>query len=393
MLGTSVTHNLYARMAELARSGQRFALATVVRTHGSTPQVAGAKLVITEATEHTEHTKDTKDTKDTEGRGRKQAMGTLGGGCVEADAILAARDVLANGGRSLRAYELTEDLAWNTGLVCGGTMWILAERDEEALSGGEGMMTEALASAADGGSPIAVATLLRKQGRQIAFAGRVFVDAAGGRHGTLGSAMLDDRAVEHGLRQIAHGTARLVQLDDQHDLLIDSVAGRPKIVIAGGGHVALAIAKQAQLLDFDVTIIEDRPQYADPARFAGARVLQGDVPETLAATDYGWSSFIVIATRGHKLDADCVLAAVKTKARYIGLLGSRRKTVLIEEMLKEHGVADDRVQAIHSPVGLDLGGRTPAEIALSVLAEITQVRYQGSGRQLSTHNSQLTTHK
>ena len=110
------------------------------------------------------------------------------------------------------------------------------------------------------------------------------------------------------------------------------------------------------------------------------------VPETLAATDYGWSSFIVIATRGHKLDADCVLAAVKTKARYIGLLGSRRKTILIEEMLKEHGIADDRVKAIHAPVGLDLGGRTPAEIALSVLAEITQVRYQGTGRQLSSRN-------
>ena len=98
-------------MAELARSGQRFALATVVRTHGSTPQVVGAKLVVTDHDE----------------RGR--AAGTLGGGCVEADAILAAREVLANGGRSLRAYELTEDLAWNTGLVCGGTMWILAERD------------------------------------------------------------------------------------------------------------------------------------------------------------------------------------------------------------------------------------------------------------------------
>jgi xanthine dehydrogenase accessory factor len=369
--------NLYARMAELAQAGRRFALATVVRTHGSTPQVVGAKLVVTDGTE------DTENTEGPERRRRRQAMGTLGGGCVEADAILAAREVLANGGRSLRAYELTEDLAWNTGLVCGGTMWILAERDEEALAGGAELMTETLASAADGGPPVAVATLLRKQGRQVTFGGRVFVDAAGGRHGTLGSAALDEQAVAHGLRQIAHGTARLVALDDQHDLLVDSIAGRPKLVIAGGGHVALAIAKQAQLLDFDVTVIEDRPQFADPVRFAGARVLQGDVPETLAATDYGWSSFIVIATRGHKLDADCVLAAVKTKARYIGLLGSRRKTILIEEMLKEHGVADDRVRAIHAPVGLDLGGRTPAEIALSVLAEITQIRYQGTGQPLT----------
>ena len=103
---------------------------------------------------------------------------------------------------------------------------------------------------------------------------------------------------------------------------------------------------------------------------------------TIASLDYGWSSYIVIATRGHKLDADCVLAAVGTPAKYIGLLGSRRKTILIAEMLREHGVSEERIQAIRSPVGLDLGGRTPAEIALSVMAEITKERYQGTGSAL-----------
>jgi xanthine dehydrogenase accessory factor len=356
--------DLYARMAELAAAGRPFAVATVVRTNGSTPQVVGAKLLVTDRDE------------------RGKAAGTLGGGCVEADAILAARDVLSHGGRSLRAYELTEDLAWNTGLVCGGTMWILAERGDEALAAGGVGMSTLLASAADGGAPMAVATLLRRDGRQIAFAGRLFVDANGARHGSLGEPTLDARATELSVQQLAHGTARLAPLDEQHDLLVESIAGRPKLVIAGGGHVALAIARQALLLDFDVTVIEDRPQFADPQRFGGARVLQGDVPETLGGLDYGWSTFIVIATRGHKLDADCVLAAVRTKARYIGLLGSRRKTILIEELLAEHGVTDDRVRAIHAPVGLDLGGRTPAEIALSVMAEITMERYQGTGTAL-----------
>ena len=104
----------YERMAELAAARRRFALATVVRTHGSTPQVVGAKLVVTDAED-------------------ERPFGTLGGGCVEADAILSARGVLASGDRSLREYQLTEDLAWNTGLVCGGTMWILAERGDTAL--------------------------------------------------------------------------------------------------------------------------------------------------------------------------------------------------------------------------------------------------------------------
>ena len=105
------------------------------------------------------------------------------------------------------------------------------------------------------------------------------------------------------------------------------------------------------------------------------------MPETIASLDYGWKSYLVVATRGHKLDADCVRRG-QDRVRYIGLLGSRRKTVLIAEMLREAGVDESRIEAIHAPVGLDLGGRTPAEIALSVMAEITQIRYQGTGTPL-----------
>ena len=103
--------------------------------------------------------------------------------------------------------------------------------------------------------------------------------------------------------------------------------------------------------------------------------MAGYIPEALASLAFGWSSYIVVATRGHKLDGDCILAAVKTDASYIGLLGSRRKAVLIADMLRENGVPEERIQAIRTPVGLDLGGRTPAEIALSVMAQITKERY------------------
>jgi xanthine dehydrogenase accessory factor len=351
-------------MLDLRRAGRRHALATVVRTLGSTPQVVGAKLV-----------------RDEDGG----TAGTLGGGCVEADAIGAAREVIASGGRSLRAYELTEDLAWNTGLVCGGTMWILAERDDEAfVANGHDRLAD-LARAAEGhGPPVAVATLLKRESRSFAFQGRLFVDANGVVSGALAEPELTSRAAAAALAQLPHGTARVIAIEDGYELLIDAVATRPRVVIAGGGHVAKAIARQARLLDFDVTVLEDRPEFADPQRFDGATVLTGDVPATLASLEYAWNTFVVVATRGHKLDADCVMAAVGTTARYIGLLGSRRKTVLIEDMLREAGVHDDRIRAIHAPVGLDLGGRTPAEIALSVLAEITQLRYQGSGRPLGS---------
>jgi xanthine dehydrogenase accessory factor len=142
--------NSYQYMSELAQSGRPFAVATVVRTHGSTPQAIGAKLVVS-ADES------------------ERPFGTLGGGCVEADAILAAREVLQNGGRSLREYRLTEELAWSTGLVCGGTMWILAERGDLALSCGGRDMLPDVARAAAGGPPLVVVTGLAKDGRTYSF--------------------------------------------------------------------------------------------------------------------------------------------------------------------------------------------------------------------------------
>jgi xanthine dehydrogenase accessory factor len=348
-------------MAELAAAGRRYAVATVVRTQGSTPQVIGARLVVT-TDEH------------------ERPMGTLGGGCVEADAILASREILEKGGRSLRAYALTEDLAWNTGLVCGGTMWILAERGEDALAAGGRDCLADCARAIDAGPPVVVATLFQRRGRDLQFAGRVFVDAEGRVTGSLGSAERDRAAAAEALGQLPHGTPRLISIDESAELLVEPVTGKPRLVVAGGGHVSQAIARQAQLLDFDVTILEDRPEFANADRFGGARVLGGYIPERLLTIDYGWNSFIVVATRGHKLDGDCILAAVRTRARYIGLLGSRRKAVLIAQMLRDEGVPQDRIDAIRTPVGLDLGGRTPAEIALSVMAQITQERYLAGER-------------
>lgn len=358
--------SIYHRMAALRASGQRFAVATVVRTHGSTPQVVGATLVLGE------------------GEDVRAAVGTLGGGCVEADAVDASRDVITSGTHSLRAYELTEDLAWNTGLVCGGTMWILVQRDDEALTCDDVDILPALVSAAEGGAPVALVTHLHRTSSGLARLGRLVVHADGTSHGSLASDRWSAAARAAALAQLPHGTARTVKLEDDHDLLVEAVASRPRLVVAGGGHVALAIARQAAALDFAVTIVEDRPEFATDERFPGATILQGDVPSTLGALPCTWNTFIVIATRGHKLDADCVLQAVTTEARYIGLLGSRRKTVLIEQMLRDEGVPEERIGVIRAPVGLDLGGRTPAEIALSVMAEITQIRYQGTGTPLSS---------
>ena len=387
---------LYARMAELEREGRRFAVATVVRTIGSTPQVVGAKLLV-----------------DDLGR----VNGTLGGGCVEGDAFEEAKRILAGGEASLREYELTEDLAWDTGLVCGGTMWIHVEPGQSALKvGGRDLLGDVLAASA-GGKPVVLATLLRRTkkhaaassrsavsdgsatlGRsaaaagpttvdepmtEFAPAGRLFVETDGRSTGTLGDAALDTRAREAAAEALRRGTARTSALGDDHELLVEPVLAKPRLVIAGGGHVALALARMAGLLEYEITVVEDRAEYAERERFpAGVEIAQGEIAPTLAALNVGWNTFVVIATRGHKMDAHCLRAAVKSDARYVGLLGSKRKTVLIAKMLRDEGVAEERLRAVHAPIGLDLGGRTPAEIALSVLAELSEERYGGTGRPL-----------
>ncbi len=372
--------DLYAKIASLKHEGRRFAVATVVRTTGSTPQVVGAKLLI-----------------DDLGR----TTGTLGGGCVEGDAFEEAKRILSDGGASLREYELTEDLAWDTGLVCGGTMWINIEPGDTALRVSGRELLGNILAASGGGKPVALATLLRRTrvqptvttqvatpgqsstSTEFAAVGRLFVESDGRSNGTLGDPALDARAREAAAEALRRGTARTVVIGDDLELLVEPVLAKPHLVIAGGGHVALALARMATLLEYDVTIVEDRAEYADRERFpTGVEIAQGEIAPTLEALGLGWNSFIVIATRGHKMDAHCLRAAVKTDARYIGLLGSKRKTVLIAKMLKAEGITEERLRAVHAPIGLDLGGRTPAEIALSVLAEMSEERFGGSGKPL-----------
>ena len=357
---------VYQRMAQLEREGRRYAVCTVVRTVGSTPQVVGAKMVV-----------------DDLGR----LTGTLGGGCVEGDAFEEAKRVIGTNETSLREYELTEELAWDTGLVCGGTMWIWIEPGERALRLGDHELLGDVLAASTGGRPVALATLLKKKGKDLEPAGKLFVEHDGRARGTLPDAPLQERALSAATEALRKGMARTVPLDDEHELLVEPVLAKPRLVVVGGGHVGLAIARMGMLLDYAVTVIEDRADFATRERFPrGVEVMHADMVKALETMEIGWNTFIVVATRGHKLDSHALRAAVKTQARYVGLLGSKRKTILIDRMLRDEGIPEERLREVHAPIGLDLGGRTPAEIALSVLAEISAERYGGTGRPLRLAN-------
>ncbi len=287
-----------------AQAGEAVAVCVVVRTRGSTPQKAGATMLVLQS-------------------GR--TLGTLGGGCVEAEVSSRALRLMQAGEVTFRGrlltFKLDHDYGWDDGLVCGGSMdvavQIIATPDEAAPW---------------------------HQAREALAAGRQAIIAI----------------------QAPDDAGQLQRFDH----VIDPP---PSLVIAGAGHVGTALAQIAHALAFDVTVIDDRADYASPQRLAHARCVVGAIDVELTRMRIHEQTYVVIVTRGHRHDAAALKAVIDSPARYIGLIGSRRKIITILEGLREDGVAPQRLTRVHAPIGLAVGAVTPAEIAVSIAAELIAV--------------------
>lgn len=167
------------------------------------------------------------------------------------------------------------------------------------------------------------------------------------------------------------------------EIFCEVLRPEPRLIIAGAGYVAQALARLAACLDFRIVVVDDRRDLADPAVFGEAVSLTfGDIPRTLHALEPDESSFVVIVTRGHHLDEEALRAAVESRAAYVGMIGSPSKIKHIFQTLLQQGVARELLARVHAPIGLDLGAETPDEIALSIAAEIVMRRHQASGASL-----------
>ena len=334
-------------------------VATVIRTKGSTPQKPGAKLLVRD-----------------DGTG----VGTLGGGCVEGDIWFAAKQLLKRGGGAqFQEYELNEDLAAQEGLVCGGTMYFLID----PVYSPEGYLSFAreIDDAYAGRGDVALANLIRPApGTDAPLGAKLFVRGDGTTEGTLGEPSLDREAADkaHGL--MVHGSNEYVIKEDGTEYFIEAYTTPPQLVICGGGHVSKAIAPLAKTLGFHLFITDDREEFANAERFPEAeRVIALRPEEALPQLPINANTFIVVATRGHRYDNVALEAAARTPARYVGLMGSKRKTILIYEDLVRTGLPLERIKDIRSPIGLDIHARTPEEIAVSIMAEALMFRLGGTG--------------
>jgi xanthine dehydrogenase accessory factor len=254
--------NIYEEIVELRRKGARAALATIVLRKGSTPRKDSAKMLVYE-----------------DGR----QLGTIGGGCTEAEVCREALIAMRSEKPRLLHFDLTDDDADESALLCGGSM----------------------------------------------------------------------------------------------EVYVEPILSDPTLIVFGGGHVGQAVAEIGRMIGFRIAVADDRIKYANPERFPHADALYtGTWEEIFKKMEVSASTYLLIATRGHQFDLECLRFSLQTPAHYIGLMGSIRKTKLLFEALEKEGVDKSSFERVYSPVGLQIGSETPEEIAVSVAAEIVAVRKQ-----------------
>ena len=242
-------------------------------------------------------------------------------------------------------------------------------------------------AALEGGTPVALVTVVRAPVDDAV--GRRLVVSAEAVRGALGSAELDERAVEYAREALAARLCGIRELELSGGtwvLYVEPQYAAPELLIVGAGHVGQALSRCAALLGFRVTIIDDRPELASRERFPEAtRVLVVSYEDPFRDVVVGPDTCVVLVTRGHKYDYDCILQLLRMEAypAYLGMIGSRRRVWATFEALVRDGVDPERLAQVHAPIGLDIGAETPEEIALAIAAELVAVRRGKSGGRLS----------
>jgi xanthine dehydrogenase accessory factor len=329
-----MSNDLHQTIADLAEAGQTFALVVVLSDSGSTPRKAGTKAIV-----------------DAGGA----IHGTIGGGLLEHEARRAALRSMETGRAEVFDFRFDGKSAREGDPVCGGTVRVLIDR-----------------RAASHCAAYAAAAEARRSRRRGVLTTRVH---------RLGAGAAGDVRVS--VEWIPGDAAGVPETHvDSADFLIEPLIPPPLLLVVGGGHVGQALARQAVPVGFDVVVIEDRPEFADAARFPGALAVRcGDVADELRRFPLDGDTYVALVSRGHRTDAAALAACIREPAlAYVGMMGSRRKVGLLRKEFIETGVATAaQFDRVHAPIGLDIGAESPAEIAASIVAELVAVSRKSNG--------------
>jgi xanthine dehydrogenase accessory factor len=379
-LTAEVTHvrDILSRITKWWEAGESFGLATVSRTYRSAPRDPGAALAVSAAGDH-------------------EVVGSVSGGCVEGAVYELSLDVCQTGAPVLQTYGVSDDDAFAVGLTCGGIIDIFVERVDKASFPELGE----IAAAVERGEPVAVATVISGPGqvgarrviwsRDTASAGAHDDGWHSGASGTLGTARLD-AAVDDDVRgMLAQGLTGIRRYGehgerrgDDLSVFVNSFAPPPRMLVFGAIDFAAAVARAGKFLGYHVTVCDARKVFATASRFPDADEVVVEWPHRfLARADVDARTVICVLTHDPKFDVPLLEVALRTPAGYIGAMGSRRTHDDRLARLREAGLTEDELSRLRSPIGLDLGARTPEETAVSIAAELIQLRWGGTGRALT----------
>ncbi|HEX5188897.1 MAG TPA: XdhC family protein [Streptosporangiaceae bacterium] len=354
-------------------AGETFGLATVVRTFSSAPREPGAALAVSADGE---------------------VVGSVSGGCVEGAVYELATDVIASGQPVLQRYGVSDDTAFSVGLTCGGIIDIFVEPISKERYAELGDIARAVWA----GEPVAVATVI--EGPGTVGARRVIWPAGHDPHttGNLGSGDRLDQATDddargmlaQGLTGVRHYGADGERRMDELSVFVQSFAPPPRMLVFGAIDFAAAVARIGKFLGYRVTVCDARPVFATAARFPDADEVVTDWPHRyLSGITTDERTVICVLTHDPKFDVPVLEVALRAPAAYIGAMGSRRTHEDRLERLREAGMTDDELARLRSPVGLDLGARTPEETAVAIAAELIQLRWGGSGQPLTATEGRI----
>lgn len=364
---------MYSEVKQFLQEGETLAMATIVSTYGSTPREVGAKMVVTATGE---------------------ILGTVGGGCGEAEVRRQAVEVIRSRKPAMVKVELMDDIESDSPAVCGGILNVFVDPwwsgpGEELC---ETLASELLQVAKDGVSAV-VATIISADNCGAASPGvkcliRDGAMCAGNLDNPqLLAAILREADVRLGKEQCGLSILNVPgpNAPGKAEVFFDVIPARQKAVIVGAGHLAIPLVKFARILGFHVTVLDDRVIYANRERFPEAdEVLVGDMAGTLRRIEITPDTYIVLITRGHQFDEPCLREVVHSRAKYIGMIGSKRRIkACFIRFRDEDGIPEELLKKVYAPIGLDMNAESPEEIALAIIAEMITVRRGGAARSLS----------
>lgn len=348
-----MNEKLISVLKEVCSGEEAFAIVTIINVRGSTPRKAGTKMIITRD---------------------GQAFGTIGGGCGEAEVKREALNALDEFKSAKYVVNMTQDLAADEGMVCGGVMEVFIDIFLPTQGSEKYFMLNYIKALENNEEPLLITVLQSSSASHIEHCGRVFITSTGQ---IVSSIRNDEIKQKLDLWISKHKRDSGLTLVKEGDIeaIFEPAPTIINLVIMGGGHIALPLCSMAKILGYHVTVIDDRPLFANKQRFALAdKVICNDFLHALADIELSSKSFIIIVTRGHRHDKQCLRAVVNRPNAYIGMIGSKRRVKALMAEMHNEGIPHEALTKVHSPIGVDIGAQTPEEIAVSILAEVIKVQ-------------------